>query len=216
MTDTPTPQLPPPAPWHYGGQPMSAWTPQPAPKKRRRRWPWIVGGLVAVLVVPPFAYGFAAGVSDAAQPTPHTTPATAATIPCGSNNCSAATKPHTTTTPDLPPIARWILANGDEVIAVSNWMSEGMGRIADDIGAGDLAGARIECQLLADRTLATTTDPAALDPDAPANYTDMLNDYYLGLSLCAEGDYGTASTAFDAGTAANTQLQDEMQRFIDG
>src|SRR5690348_11141865 len=46
-----TSQYPPPQPPNYGQQYPPQWTPQVPPKPKRRRWPWIVGGIVLLLVI---------------------------------------------------------------------------------------------------------------------------------------------------------------------
>ena len=63
-----TSQYPPPQPPNYGQQYPPQWTPQVPPKPKRRRWPWIVGGTVLVIVVALVIIGVVFGRKGSGDP----------------------------------------------------------------------------------------------------------------------------------------------------
>lgn len=121
---------PPQQPGQYPGD-QPAWQPQPPqyqpPRKRRKKWPWITGGIVALLIV--FA---AIGSSNKPATTGGTTPATtgqAAPLTSGDpgsppSQVAAATT--TVDTPTVPPQEQEAIGAAQDYLKFSAFSRQGL------------------------------------------------------------------------------------------
>ncbi len=103
-------------------------------------------------------------------------------------------------------------AQRDKVVAQFPNATNAIAGIDRDIAKiNERDASKAECATYSDQMLDTLAGPAATDPNAPAEYTTLINYYRAGFGLCAGGEFSVAATSITRGADQMALLSAKMQ-----
>lgn len=109
-------------------------------------------------------------------------------------------------------LRQWVADHGDRSAAVIGVIEGYASDIAYYAGQGDLIEVLALCRDGARYMADAALEPVSLSPDAPAEWSRMVDAYSRGMSACADGDLELSTAYIGDGTQAMRDLTERLRQ----